>query len=680
MLEYTYNKKLQIAFQNLMEDYRRDAWSGIYKLFSSYRDVLPWIYRDKRRYNFENVGISCPADVSDFLHQFGKKYKAYIRQHAVDFEAQSKKELIETVSILFRNELEKQQLYDADVIDALRAIYPDYTLFARDLLYYPYQVCNIIFVYNEKYALACLDMILNICSKIKETLKARALFHEDCYDFVKAVRRISNYRDDNNVRLVHFANITPDKDSLLRHAFEETLSRYDNRTQSSIVKGEIDYLEFMCFLKNEKELFRLPRVGIERFQQLKKLLADFEPIYHKILFDNTDNVRYNLCKHQFHFLSNDDVEFVSQFYGKHHHYPMFYILCRYFNTTTNNNAKIFASYCGLGDEATLAAARSKLSRERIRQIIGIKSFADQDYKNVMNPQWWQPYNLSFTGVLTPKMSQFKNISRREHLSISFNTYACLVNLFQDSRVLHFTTRYTDIGIGKISAYINGNQPFHTCIYDAKYLNFNFFSAFEDFDIMVRKFRKNTDKISLRPFVSNPKYWREGKVISADSVEHFLYVFECIIKDFWGLCVQDHYVQLPANRIDYAEIFYNIIKDNGKGMFVKDIFARYKQLYPRSKYKTPLQIKPYLFKDERLINIGKTTIYSLVEWGVFPGSLFDLVIDVVAQSDSPVCVRDLISQVLERRPSSTKRSVENVIYLCVKDGRLVRVGKALIDIP
>ena len=146
MLEYTYNYKLHIAFQNLMEDYRVDAWSGIHKLFSSYRDVLPWIYRDKRRYNFENVGISCPADVSDFLHQFGKKYKAYISQHAVDFEAQTEKDLIETVSVLFRNELEKQQLYDADVIDALRAIYPDYTLFARDLLYYPYQVCNIIFV------------------------------------------------------------------------------------------------------------------------------------------------------------------------------------------------------------------------------------------------------------------------------------------------------------------------------------------------------------------------------------------------------------------------------------------------------------------------------------------------------------------------------------------------------
>ena len=81
MLEYTYNYKLHIAFQNLMEDYRVDAWSGIHKLFSSYRDVLPWIYRDKRRYKFENVGISCPADVSDFLHQFGKKYKAYISQH-----------------------------------------------------------------------------------------------------------------------------------------------------------------------------------------------------------------------------------------------------------------------------------------------------------------------------------------------------------------------------------------------------------------------------------------------------------------------------------------------------------------------------------------------------------------------------------------------------------------------
>ena len=337
-----------------------------------------WWIRVEFYSKFENVGISCPADVSDFLHQFGKKYKAYISQHAVDFEAQSEKELIETVSILFRNELEKQQLYDADVIDALRAIYPDYTLFARDLLYYPYQVCNIIFVYNEKYALACLDMILNICSKIKETLKARALFHGNYDDFVDAVKWLSYYRDNNNVRLVHFANITPDKDSLLRHAFEETLSRYDNKTQSVIVKGEIDYLEFMCFLKNENELFRLSRVGIERFQQLKKLLADFEPIYHKILFDNTDNVRYNLCKYQFHFLSNDDVEFVSQFYGKHHHYPMFYILCRYFNTTTNNNAKIFASYCGLGDEATLAAARSKFSRERIRQIIGIKSFADQD--------------------------------------------------------------------------------------------------------------------------------------------------------------------------------------------------------------------------------------------------------------------------------------------------------------
>ena len=91
MLEYTYNYKLHIAFQKLMEDYRVDAWSGIHKLFSSYRDVLPWIYRDKRRYKFENVGISCPADVSDFLHQFGKKYKAYISQHAVDLKPNPKR-------------------------------------------------------------------------------------------------------------------------------------------------------------------------------------------------------------------------------------------------------------------------------------------------------------------------------------------------------------------------------------------------------------------------------------------------------------------------------------------------------------------------------------------------------------------------------------------------------------
>jgi hypothetical protein len=93
------------------------------------------------------------------------------------------------------------------------------------------------------------------------------------------------------------------------------------------------------------------------------------------------------------------------------------------------------------------------------------------------------------------------------------------------------------------------------------------------------------------------------------------------------------------------------------MHVEDIFKEFKTRYPDHKFTDPLQIKSYLFKHKHIKAVGKTSCYALDSWeGVYFGSIRDLLVDLLSDSDVPLHIDNLYDGVTEHYPNTTKASV------------------------
>ena len=364
---------------------------------------------------------------------------------------------------------------------------------------------------------------------------------------------------------------------------------------------------------------------------------------------------------------------------------MFYILCRYFETTNYKNAKIFASFCGMIENSLYdfnkIARYYNYTRERVRQIVSKRTFADKNYKNVMNPDWWESYNLHINGVVTQQSSSFNIISKEEKLNISFYSYSFLLNLLIDVNVINISESLKGISQTEISEFIVKGIPFNTYILCPDYRGFKFFSAITEIGRLIRLRRDTTIKIPIRSyFATNPDYWSGGRTLADNKVDGFIEVLETIFDDYFDDYIENHHLVLETNRINYTEIIYNILKEHGRGMRLQDIFDRYKQLYPNSKYNEAKQIKPYIFRDERIKNIGRSSMYTLSEWNEYTGSLFELAVDLVRATKTPIKIEELVQEMLVFRPTSTERSIHSTINQCVNEGSLILFYGNIIGIP
>ena len=248
-------------------------------------------------------------------------------------------------------------------------------------------------------------------------------------------------------------------------------------------------------------------------------------------------------------------------------------------------------------------------------------------------------------------------------------------------MLNVTESQKGISQTEIGEYINKGIPFNTYIFSSNYRSFKFFSAITEVGRLTRLRRDTTIKIPIRSyFATNPEYWSGEKTLEENQVDDFIEVFETILDDFFDDYIENHHLVLEMNRINYAEILYGILKEHGESMRLQDIFDRYKQLYPNSKYNDAKQIKPYLFRDERIKNIGRSSMYTLTEWNEYTGSLFELAVDLVEATKTPIKIEELAKEMLVFRPSSTERSTQSIIYLCVNDGRLVQFYGDMVGIP
>jgi hypothetical protein len=137
-----------------------------------------------------------------------------------------------------------------------------------------------------------------------------------------------------------------------------------------------------------------------------------------------------------------------------------------------------------------------------------------------------------------------------------------------------------------------------------------------------------------------------------------------LNDSWGL---NHWPSVNPRSI--RDKTYLVLQQDGKPMHFTEIANRITDLGARKRNVTVQAVHNELIKDPRFVLVGRG-IYALGDWGYTPGTVADIITDVLRQQ-SPLHKDEIVKRVLQKRQVKTTTIVLN---LQEKD-QFVRVAKA-----
>lgn len=665
-----YNEEIQNKYVELQETLSVRTRNVIKNNIPSYLDFLPWVNGEKTDYNFKNCGRKSITELEVFLVEFRDFYND--NKNNIKTDNKDNDEYIKTISFLIELGVENKK-QNNDIYQFLAELFPRWEDFAAEMSCMEV-VSQKILNHAPQQALDCLNWLADLFSDIILLISNQDSFKSYYSVFFLANKSIKDFIEENKYELEYNKYITDEKKILISNTFKLLVSKTSIKCQNVISNNNIDYRTLLSFEGRESEFRNIPQVGRRCAEELVRLLEYFKSQYESILKAGDDNAKASNLQAQFPYLNDKDIIFIDRFDYVHHHLPMFYILSRYFNNTKDRKAQIFASYCGIVKESAFSldslSEEYNLSRERIRQILDKRDFsADENYVKLIESKHWQSYN--FDTHLSANNSEYLEISKREHLDFSFYTYCNILSLFKSIKLLNVSETGKVLTSNDVEKYKEEDEPFKTYTIDFSYRSFKFGPALYEIGRLLRLHRDIEIKIPLYSyFVTNPDYWLNENE-DENVFENLQQLLEEIIIDIYGDLIENHILILPANKLNYADILYAILKDKGERMHINEIYEHFKALYPDSKYDVPKYIKFYMLRDSRFENIGRSSFYQLKEWGGYSGSISELVLEMVSAMNEPILTDQLVKIVLEYRPDSTRRSVVSIINQCIKDKKLVQ---------
>lgn len=137
-----------------------------------------------------------------------------------------------------------------------------------------------------------------------------------------------------------------------------------------------------------------------------------------------------------------------------------------------------------------------------------------------------------------------------------------------------------------------------------------------------------------------------------------------LESHWGL---SHWPQVNPKSI--RDKTYLVLAKHGEPLHFTNIAERISELGQRKRQVTVQAVHNELIKDARFVLVGRG-IYALAEWGYTPGTVADIITDVL-RDESPLHKDEIVTRVLKRRQVKTTTIVLNL----QEKGDFVRVSKA-----
>lgn len=342
-------------------------------------------------------------------------------------------------------------------------------------------------------------------------------------------------------------------------------------------------------------------------------------------------------KCQYPFLVMKQRDFVARFLNQYGKIPHFYLLYQYLNAICSSHneesrgIRIYCQYYGLFDgiERSLdeIAIRKRLSRERIRQLSTIK-----EVRKVLKREFPidinEYVNLLNKPIIYSNDIDFLQLKEIQNLNFDFRAFGIMFCIYADFRYIN----YRDFEI-IISNRLFKSKPIEkileTIIYKAT-------------------LRHPKDEcVSIYEFIpKSSKYIVEKK-------ELLYKALKTIIPSNIEFC--DDIIIYKQNCIDVTSELVAILEENGKPMFLQELFTAFKQKYPEHKYDNPYKLRANIRKPIKAI--GKQSKYGLEYWSdVYWGSIRDLLIECIENSEDPVHIDKLLNVVIIHYPNTNIKNI------------------------
>ncbi len=369
-------------------------------------------------------------------------------------------------------------------------------------------------------------------------------------------------------------------------------------------------------------------------------------------------------------------QFVSDFYQKHCHLPMLWILEQDIKNNKSkeidilvNSYNIFKNHHLLTIEEL--ATNHGLSRERVRQI-RINSFHttfeinggyDKKNKNhlsslnilLSNKEDWSYLLDVFENedLICHESFEVQNHLKEERCSFSYEFFLhLLAYLFYDKYCI----------LGGIDIANKSNVWINSFIIKREYAEiFDFEKLRVEFNNIIMS-NESDYMLDIEDYIANSQCWIHydyKKTFSLIKIVRDILLYEfCIYSD-----EIDGYVKIPANKEKKPiDVIYDILYQTGRPMHLNEIFEKFKIILPEHKYTEASQLRPYLQRHEAISYRNRKSVYTLKEWGhIKTGTIRDAIIEFLSDSDLPQTAEDITEYVLQYFPETNIASVRTTMF-------------------
>ena len=445
----------------------------------------------------------------------------------------------------------------------------------------------------------------------------------------------------------HF--ISPTLHLLLENIYQSLCESLTPRPLRMKEKYFPSYESILPFI--DKDYFYFAK-AIPEMRSCRKTIMDFRKIC--ISFKNYFDKLYmmsdaELCseelKARYPFLSAKQRNFVNDYREEYGHHPLFYILYNYMRLSEERSNKIYSLLYGIFDDRQRTidevASIMDISPERVRQIVSRQKEASTTdlvktwNKDVYNSLTELPYILEDN-------KEFLNLKAKEKIPCSFSTFIRLFTIVFDYRIQ--TINGIDVLLNSVKM---PTFNFKKSVDNVLQLPNARFSSPTTISIDSLLVYNLEDKGGVKIAIVSPEEKKFAKAL----------MLEIIPKISTLPISKDGCISMQQNYVDVMQELYGILERKKKPMTAQSLFDAFKRKFPDHRIQDVSQIKAVLFKDQRIKAVGKTSLYGLASWEhVFFGSIRDLLIELLQDSDVPLHIEELFDNVILHFPDTNIKSI------------------------
>jgi hypothetical protein len=304
---------------------------------------------------------------------------------------------------------------------------------------------------------------------------------------------------------------------------------------------------------------------------------------------------------------------------------------------------ILTSYFGIGGEVSTLEAigkRYKITRERVRQIknnaLGkIEKSADTNYLSLTHQI--EKFIKNAGGIVCENLLTEKFVSDR----LSTNYYAFIFSLYTNKNL--GLAKETDCH-KKLWLY-NGKT--------AKLIA----PACKEMEKILAKTKKTMTHSELTDQFKKTRFYKKNLLhLRNNLLKSIPYASKSIMRTEdgkWGLVIWRE-----INPRNTRDKIYFILKKENKPLHFRKLTKRIAVKNFRGKKPASATVHNELIADKRFVLIGKG-IYALAEWGYKPGTVADVLKDILTRVKKGLTQEDLITEVMKVRQISKNTVIMNL---------------------